>query len=586
MGAARSGKSTLLHTIICGLITRYHPDELELWLMDFKMLEFKRYVDHPIPHVKYVLLEKSEDLVFDIVDQLERKLAEREYIFSKNGWYKLTDVPPDVYMPAIFVIMDEFAQMSQILKETKGEGLKNDYTIKVANLLQKGAAMGFKFIFASQTYSDGVEGLTEPARKQIQLRFALKNVPQEIKDTLMISSGDMTDELERDISTLPPHECIFKWRDDNNIVRVKRLRNMYAEDQEVNKLADYVRSNYKCLKVNNYSQDYCYLDKNPILIDGNYPKSFQSQLYAYKNLEASTNPHDYDASDYFIYAGVPCSFNLAMPFILGNGSNENILLAGGDIHESINVLLSVFLSYSRNSKPIEIWIHEKDPIYRNYKSKFKKCEIYYDLSDICSRVLTLKEMIKKRGYSDRLIVVIGYAKLITEMELLSELEDELDIKDDNEEPIDLSEIMLRIQECSDLEEKKKIIKQYNSMAEESNQNSKSNNKRVKVYDAKRDIEWLLKISSSYGVHFLFAFTQAKDIFDMKLSEDLFNHKLLFSMSRDDSSRLISSRKASEIPAGTFMYTDGKKQVTMRPHIHVGVPNNGWMIDAKGNLSMR
>jgi hypothetical protein len=588
MGASRSGKSTLLHIIICGLITRYHPDELELWLMDFKMLEFKRYVDHQIPHVKYVLLEKSEDLVFDIVDQLEKKLTEREYIFSQNGWYKLTDVPPDVYMPAIFVIMDEFAQMSQILKETKGDGLKKDYTLKIANLLQKGAAMGFKFIFASQTYSDGVEGLTESARKQIQLRFALKNVPQEIKDTLMISSGDMDDQLERDIATLPPYECIYKWRDKNNKVRVKKLRNMYADDQEVNKLADYVKSKYQCITNFNCSNDYCYKDKKSIMVDGNYPKTFQSQLYAYKNYESSINPNDYDDNDYFIYAGVPSSFNIAAPFVLGNSSNENILLAGGDVNESLNVLLSIFISYARNNKPIEIWSHRKESIYRNYKLKLDKFDVYTDLGKICTRVKEIKETIRNRKYMDRLVVIIGYNRLITEMELLSELENEIEAVEDseNEETCDLSEIMMKIQECSNPEEKKKIITQYNSMMDSSNQNIESTKKQNKIYDAKSDIEWLLKVSSSYGVHFLFCFTQVKDFSDNRMNPDNFNHKLLFSMSRDDSVTLISNRKASEIPAGTMMYTDGKNQVTMRPHIHIGVPNNGWIIDSKGHISKR
>ena len=86
MGAAGSGKSTLLHTIISGLIMNYHPDEVELWLMDFKMLEFKRYVDHRPPHVKYILLEKSEDLVFDIIDHLtERGYKGRTVGFIENG---------------------------------------------------------------------------------------------------------------------------------------------------------------------------------------------------------------------------------------------------------------------------------------------------------------------------------------------------------------------------------------------------------------------------------------------------------------------------------------------------------------------
>lgn len=64
------------------------------------------------------------------------------------------------------------------MRMTKGDGYKADYTLKLENLLREGAAFGFKFIFASQTYSDGVEGLTEPARKQIQQRFALYNTRQ------------------------------------------------------------------------------------------------------------------------------------------------------------------------------------------------------------------------------------------------------------------------------------------------------------------------------------------------------------------------------------------------------------------------
>ena len=62
----------------------YHPDEVELWLMDFKMLEFKRYVDCMPPHVKYILLEKSEDLVFDIIDKLTELLDDRQYVFSQK----------------------------------------------------------------------------------------------------------------------------------------------------------------------------------------------------------------------------------------------------------------------------------------------------------------------------------------------------------------------------------------------------------------------------------------------------------------------------------------------------------------------
>ena len=54
-GAARSGKSTLLHTLISGLIKNNHPDDIEIWLIDFKMTEFSRYISHLPPHVRYIM---------------------------------------------------------------------------------------------------------------------------------------------------------------------------------------------------------------------------------------------------------------------------------------------------------------------------------------------------------------------------------------------------------------------------------------------------------------------------------------------------------------------------------------------------
>ena len=169
---------------------------------------FLPYVNHMPPHVKYILLEKSEDLVFDIIDHLTELLDRRQYRFSQNGWSKLTEVPPEENMPAVFVIIDEFAQMSQILKETKGAGYGLDYTIKLENLLAKGRALGLKFIFASQTYTTGISGLTETACKQIQMRFALKNTPDEIKQTLNLSSDQITPELSRTIASMPAYQTM------------------------------------------------------------------------------------------------------------------------------------------------------------------------------------------------------------------------------------------------------------------------------------------------------------------------------------------------------------------------------------------
>lgn len=591
MGASRSGKSTLLHTMICGLLMNYHPDELELWLLDFKMLEFKRYAVHRPPHVKYLLLEKSEDLVFDIINQLETMLAEREYIFSQHGWQKLADVSSDVYMPVIFVMIDEFAQMSQILRETKGTGYGTDYTLKLTNLLQKGAAMGFKFLFASQTYSDGVEGLTEPARKQIQQRFALKNTYQEIKDTLALSSDSISPALQHDMNTLPPYESLFQWRTSDGHLRVERLRNMYAEGDEVDRLIDFIVGNMHITSDKSSKDDRAYRDKRPIMIDGGEPKTFHSQISYYMEYETPDVLDELDETDILIYPGVPCSFNLARPFMLANATAENILIAGGDRENELSIILSVFNSYGRKKYPIEIWANERTPVYKRYKSTvLGKYNALTDLGDVCSAISEIRKKIQGRMYENRMILVLGYETIANDLELLAE---DSGYEEETEQPSadipeDMSQIMERIGNCENLEEKRKILADYNARvaAYETQKKSRPAQKCKKIYDARNDLEWIVKRASSYGIHFVFCFERAKDFADVKLDVRAFRHKLVFGMSREDSSEIIGTRKANEIEAGVCLYTNGKETFTMHPHLYAGVPCNGWQIDDSGKVAQR
>jgi len=587
-GAAGSGKSTLLHTIIAGLLMNYHPDELELWLLDFKMTELKKYADHKPPHIKYLLLEKSEDLVFDIVDNLEKEMNNRKFVFSQNGWHKLSDVPTSVYMPVIFVIIDEFAQMSQILKDTKGSGVGSDYAMKLENILREGRAVGFKFIFSSQTYSDGVEGLTESARKQIQQRLAMKNTYQEIKDTLALSSDVISPTIQNVMNTLPPYESLFKWLTPDGKLRVEHLRNMYTEDNQVDMLVDQIASHMNCVPYLQVQNETSYVDKNPILIDGAQPKTFKSQIAYYKAYETSDVIDELDEDDVLVYPGVPCSFNIAKPFALINGSAENILIVGGDRENELSVILSIINSYSRKQNPIEIWSSERNSIYKRYKSTIlSKYDSKIFLDDICDEVAKIKKNVQKRVAESRLIFILGYESIAEELELLGNepQEDEEPEQIELEAPEDMSELMDRIRDF-DIEEKKRLILDYNQRVAEYEAARNANNsmpKKVGLYDARDDIEWIVKRASSLGVHFVFCFEQPKDFINTKMDEKAFRHKIAFSMARDDSSEIIGNRKANEIGAGVCLYTNGKDTFTMHPHLYKGVPCNGWQIDDDGKV---
>lgn len=591
-GAAGSGKSTLLHTIIVGLIMNYHPDELELWLLDFKMTELKKYADHRPPHIKYLLLEKSEDLVFDIVDSLEKEMNSRKFIFSQNGWHKLSDVPTSVYMPVIFIIIDEFAQMSQILKDTKGSGVGSDYAMKLENILREGRAVGFKFIFSSQTYSDGVEGLTESAKKQIQQRLAMKNTYQEIKDTLALSSDAISPAIQNAMNTLPPYESLFKWLTPDGTLKIEHLRNMYTEGNQVDDLIDQIVLHMHCTSNLQIQDETSFVDKKPVLIDGAQPKTFKSQISYYKAYETSDVLEELDDDDVLIYPGVPCSFSIARPFTMMNGSAENILIVGGNRENELSVVLSILNSYSRKRNPVEIWASEKSSMYKRYKASIlEKYDAKIFLDDICDEVNQIKKKVQKRVNENRLILVLGYETIAQELELLDfePKEKESTVSTNIEAPEDLSEVVARAKACGNPEEGRRIIEDYNKRVAEyeaSRNAEKLIEKHIGEYDARDDIEWIVKRASSLGTHFVFCFEQGKDFINIKLDERAFRHRIAFAMSRDDSNQIIGNRKANEIGEGVCIYTDGKNTFTMHPHLYRGVPCNGWQIDDDGKVVQR
>ena len=598
MGAAGSGKSTLLHTIISGLLMNYHPDEVELWLLDFKMVEFQRYIDHMPPHVKYVLLEKSEELVFDIIDKLTEILQNRKYVFAQNGWLKLPDVPVDTYMPAIFVIIDEFAQMSQILYETKGLGKELDYAQKLENLLALGRGLGFKFIFSSQTYTTGIRGLTDVACKQIQIRFAMKNNSDEIKETLNISSDEITPEVRVWIDSLPPHITLYKSRNKKDEVEIGRFKNMYTEKEDIQKMISKINFVYKPVEPGIITNNETYIQKNPVIVDGKKPKTFKSQKKIYQDYENNIDLSVLENSDIMMYAGTPCSFNLARPFVLSNKLRENILIVGGSKEHEVCIMLSLFNSYSihtsPNKYPIDVWSDYRLPLYKKYKdSVFCKCNnVITELEEICSKIKEIKNKIISGDLNNCLIVLLGYENLASEMEILGEDTNSENAQmphqeQDNESEDDLSTMIEKLKHVNDLSERKSKIDGFNSSINETNKTEKHESKEVGgVYDARDDLKWILDRAPRYGTHFILCFERSKDFINTKISEDSCQHRLLFSMSKDDSSTIAGNRKANELDAGVCLYTNGHDSFSFRPHIYKNVSFGNWFVDDNGDVFER
>ena len=632
VGASRSGKSTLLHTLVTGIIRNYHPDNVELWLADFKQLEFKKYMDHCPPHVKYILLDESTELVYDLIDKLTDKMMERQRLFARLGKERLDQIDPtslDEPVPVIFVILDEFSIMSQAIAESES------YKLRLQNLLAKGAALGIKFLFSSQTFTTGVSGLTQTARAQIQQRIAMKGTREEIGETLELSANLKTEQVRNWMDALPPHYALVKYRvSADQLPQVIRTLVMYIPDYSVrDRLIETIRENMRPVDRYTPTDLTTYMDKHPVMVDGNTYRAFPEKGFAEK-IESVRKDSGADLSgdEMFMSFGTPRLMEPMKLTALSNETRENMLLIARSAEQSCaaSVLLSAIKTFSLQGGRIQIWAYGKNRLYRAYRdSHWIRYDVSEGISKICTAIAELKEKIETKESGKELIVLLGMEQICNDFDLIdfsggmprkgasvnakqyeALSEEEIDqfneVKYLNERFRDEYEIEQL--EDSWLEEGKsseEITAEVDRLYEEFlskvgtdfHANSPGGGSdAVEVlqvggqeggdtaYNALEDFKYIVKQGSRLGYHFVLYLNDLSDLRMTQLQQNLFRHKLVFQISPDDSVALFASRVASKLPEHICQYSDSLEQFSLRPYIHEGVSWDGWDIDPNGEAT--
>src|SRR5439155_16648317 len=112
-GRTGSGKSTLFHILILGFAIRYAPDELELYLIDFKRgVEFKTYADFQLPHARVIAIESEREFGLSVLQRLNDELTQRGRRFQDARAPDLTTYRARTKepMPRTVLIVDEFQE--------------------------------------------------------------------------------------------------------------------------------------------------------------------------------------------------------------------------------------------------------------------------------------------------------------------------------------------------------------------------------------------------------------------------------------------------------------------------------------------
>ncbi len=175
-GGTGGGKSTLLHTLIMSGMLHYSPDQLHLYLMDFKGgTEFKVYESERLPHIQLLALDAMQEFGESILQNLVEEMEKRSTEFKNAGGYtKVEDYVRGTGkpMPRILVIMDEF----QILFD---DSTNRKVAMRSANyakrIVTEGRAYGVHLLMATQsTNIINTLALDRGTIEQMRIRIGLK----------------------------------------------------------------------------------------------------------------------------------------------------------------------------------------------------------------------------------------------------------------------------------------------------------------------------------------------------------------------------------------------------------------------------
>ncbi|MCL2645906.1 MAG: FtsK/SpoIIIE domain-containing protein [Phycisphaerales bacterium] len=174
-GATGSGKSTLLHTIIMSGMLRYSPDELHLYLMDFKGgTEFKTYESTKPPHIQLLALDAMQEFGESILEHLVSEMLRRSDLFKKAKQSKLADYvnATGEALPRILVIMDEF----QILfNDSTNRKIAMHCAELTKRIVTEGRSFGIHLLMATQTTKVISElTLSQGVIEQMRVRIGMK----------------------------------------------------------------------------------------------------------------------------------------------------------------------------------------------------------------------------------------------------------------------------------------------------------------------------------------------------------------------------------------------------------------------------
>ena len=540
-GVAGSGKSSLLHTIILRTLTQYSPDELSIYLVDFKRgVEFKIYADFVLPSFKVVAIESEREFGYNILVALEREQKIRADLFKKNHVDKIEEYRElGKKMPRILVIMDEF---HELFSNSNDEFAKKSAVI-MERIVRQGRAFGVHLILASQSYSN-ITGIDRAVFDQMAVRIVLKCSKADAN--LLLDNG--SSEIDQ-ISIDDPGRAVYNSEAGNKEYN-SHFRVAYIDPSKHRGMLQDISDKTKSFA--DPKQPTRILLSN--IEDNKYSVFNQFRTYSAANYKTPGR----------LYIGEPLSVtnNMAMDF--ERKEYSNLLMIGSDTEKARSMFAFAILSLCINYWVIHRKTPEK-PFITLFNCKPLEDSYFKDTPQLLSE------------YLPEFVNYIACGDMNEVQDILSEYYDDVESK--GAVKTDKYFFVFGYQRAEELKSEKKLSQSedidnlFNIMP------SANNHPKLSPKEMFRQI---VKSGAQAGIHTVIWQDSFAPLYqDDKDMMSFFNMKVAFDMSPEDFSRFVSANDVSLMSENNAIYYNrARDNQKFRPY---QAPDEDWLKEISERL---
>ncbi len=219
-GRTGSGKSVFLNSIICSVLMRSKPNEVQLLLIDTKELEFPFY--NGIPHLMSPSIaypKKASIGLQRVVKEMERRYEMLSYYSNVKNIEEYNKIN-NIKMPYILVIIDELSDLMLICQ--------NEIEDSFRWITEKGKDVGIHLIVSTQKPSPRLIDILNSKNDLTRISF-------------MATPTDLNTTIGMKVKEKPSikGEMLFRPYGTDEI---KMIVGPYVSEEEISKLVDFYSS--------------------------------------------------------------------------------------------------------------------------------------------------------------------------------------------------------------------------------------------------------------------------------------------------------------------------------------------------------